>query len=67
MLFFFPQPSTWTSPIEELVSDLDKLQSKNSMVDVLVVGGRPSKRCVLIRTEPTNRERGVFYYISYFG
>lgn len=54
-------------PIEELVSKLDKLRSENPMLDALVVGERPFKRCMLIRTESTSKEEGVFYYVPYCG
>lgn len=55
------------NPIDGLVSDLIELQSENPMMDVLIVGERPSKRCALISIEATDEEDGEFYYISYCG
>lgn len=37
------------------------------MVDVVMVGKRPSKCCVLILTRPTDEEHGLFYFVPYCG
>lgn len=51
-------------PVKKLTSKLDELRRKDPMMDVLIVGGQPSKRCAFIWTQPT-AEEGLFYYMPY--
>lgn len=59
--------NSWMCPMDELISGLGKLQSENPMMDVFLVGKRPSKSCALIPIEATAEEDGSLYYISYCG